>query len=82
MTLANENCTVCDGSAKTLSEVAVEQLLSELDGWCIDRIDSNSNSGNKIVRKFKLTDFNAAVDCAQRIAKLADDYDHHPSLLL
>lgn len=78
MQLAQQACAICDASAKPLSDVAITQLLAELNQWQL-----HSDAGvNKLVKVYRCGNFNAALDQAQRIAQLADEHDHHPAILL
>jgi len=56
----------------------LEQLLLQLDNWQIDR----SMPELQLVRSFKFKDFTEALDFTNRIGVLAEQTDHHPSILL
>lgn len=78
MQLAEQTCAACDSSAKPLSDVAIEQLLAELQGWQLE----HSSGIKKLAKVFTVKDFSAAVAYAQAIAELANQHDHHPALVV
>ncbi len=78
MQLAQQNCVACDNSAEPVTEVAVKQLLAELPGWQLE----SSAGVNKVVKAYVVKDFSTAAALAQAIAKLADQHDHHPALIV
>ncbi|QDV08070.1 Putative pterin-4-alpha-carbinolamine dehydratase [Planctomycetes bacterium Poly30] len=55
---------------KRLDASEVESELKELDGWSLDE--------GKLHKKFTFEDFRAAFAFMTRVAKLADEQDHHP----
>ena len=61
-----------------LEQLEQTQLLQQLDSWEIDR----STPEPQLVRNFKFKDFTAALDFTNRIGELAEQFDHHPSILL
>jgi len=56
----------------------LEQLLRQLDIWQIDR----STPELQLVRSFEFKDFAQALDFTNRIGGLAEQANHHPSILL
>lgn len=41
-----------------------------------------SREGDEIVRDLKFDDFNAAISFVHRVATLAEEYNHHPDILV
>lgn len=58
--------------AERLDDDTIESRLQELDGWKRD--------GDTIKRSLTFDDFMAAIDFVNRIAKHAEDADHHPEI--
>jgi 4a-hydroxytetrahydrobiopterin dehydratase len=56
-----------------LSDAQIEQRLAGLD-WRRD--------GEAIVRDYELADFAAAVELVERVARRAEEANHHPDILL
>lgn len=63
-------------SAPLLSEKEAQQQLSRLLVWSLTR------DGKGIFCELRMKDFAAAVDLIDRVAKLADEADHHPDVHL
>ncbi|MFW2372182.1 MAG: 4a-hydroxytetrahydrobiopterin dehydratase [Gammaproteobacteria bacterium] len=61
-----------------LEQQELAQLLRQLDSWQIDR----STPEPQLVRSFKFKNFTEALGFCNRIGELAEQVDHHPSLLL
>ena len=75
MTLADKNCVPCRGGVPPLTAVEVAHFLSELEpGW------EATHGGLRLRREWKLPDFRAALNAANRIGDMADAQDHHPDL--
>lgn len=55
-----------------LDSKAIEEALSELDGWSLD------GDGKAISRKFVFKNFNEAFGFMARVAMAAEKLDHHP----
>jgi len=65
-----------DGKVETpLPETAREALLAELDGWSVE-------AGKMLSRTFSFDNFVDALAFTNRIGDLAENYIHHPELLL
>ncbi|MCW8955723.1 MAG: 4a-hydroxytetrahydrobiopterin dehydratase [Gammaproteobacteria bacterium] len=54
------------------------QLMEQLDNWQIDR----STPEPQLMRQFKFKNFNEALDFTNQVGELAEQVDHHPSILL
>ena len=68
------------GLIKTsLARDAVKSALSAIEGgWDLDVTEGTPCLG----ATFLFTDFNACMVFADRVARLADTYDHHPELVI
>jgi len=57
-----------------LSEVLIEEALTELDGW--------EYKQRRLIRHFTLASFAAAMELANAIAGAAEQMNHHPEMLI
>ena len=72
--LSNKKCTPCEVGAIPLQPVEIKNMLKDLeDGW-------TSEDHKSIQKTFKFDDFMGAMDFANRIADLAEEEGHHPTL--
>lgn len=75
--LSRKKCQACEGGvAKYTQHAAVEQLKLLGEDWLL------SDDGLMISRKYKMKNFVAAMELANRIAELAEQEQHHPDLHL
>ncbi len=75
--LARLHCTPVTADSLKSSEAEISKFLSKLPGWQI----TLSEGEPRLRKTFKFKDFNLAIDFTNRIAKIADDENHHPALL-
>ena len=59
-----------------MTDEQIEEQLNNIPGWQLH------TNGKMIYRDFALKNFMAAVDMVNRIAKIAEDQNHHPDLHL
>lgn len=71
--LASRSCEPCRGDVPPLSRVQAESLASELHDWKV--VD-----GHHLAAEFRVKDFAAALDLANRFGAVAEEQDHHPDL--
>jgi 4a-hydroxytetrahydrobiopterin dehydratase len=57
-----------------LTDSEIEIALRGLSGW--------NRTGNAISRKFTFPSFEAAIAFVNRVAKLAEEVDHHPDITI
>lgn len=58
-----------------LEPLELDEFLKQLPLWQVSGVTTAS-----LVREFDMADFLGAMALAQRIATLAEQYDHHPEL--
>jgi 4a-hydroxytetrahydrobiopterin dehydratase len=75
MSLAAKHCVPCREGTLPLSDEESQKFLRELDGWTIE-------GGKRLVRRWKLADFRAALAFVNRIGEIAEAEDHHPDIEL
>lgn len=75
MELQEQKCTPCEQGGEPLKEQQENELMSKIQGWELDR------SGTHMIRKtFDLGSFPGAIEFVDRIAKTAQEENHHPDI--
>lgn len=74
--LAGQHCKPCEGGVPKLTAEQIQQLLPQIPQWQVDP------SGDAITRSWKFRDFVSAIDFLNRVAKIAEEQQHHPDLHL
>jgi len=78
MELKGERCVACQKGAPQSTAEETARWLPALDDWELIEVD-----GVKRLRKtFKTEGFSGALELANRIAAIAEDEGHHPSMLV
>ena len=77
MDLTKQKCEACTINASLVDEKRFTELLKDLDGWEI--IYGDINILSKI---YSFDSYEDSVKFSTDIAKLAEDEDHHPAILL
>ncbi len=72
MQLLGKKCTPCEGETKPLSMEQVRKLGEQIPDWKIE--------DKHIEKTFTFADFAQAIDFANKIAKVAEEENHHPEL--
>ena len=78
MSLKESKCEACTIDAPLVSDLEAKNLLSELDGWVIER-----GSGiDQLVKTYKFSNYAESLDFSNKVADLAESEDHHPRIVL
>ncbi|MDD5656926.1 MAG: 4a-hydroxytetrahydrobiopterin dehydratase [Elusimicrobia bacterium] len=73
-TLAEKECVPCRAGAEPLRGGELRRLLSELGGgW-------QAADGKRLRKDFEFKDFQAALDFADTVGRLAQRFNHHPEI--
>jgi 4a-hydroxytetrahydrobiopterin dehydratase len=72
--LTRKQCVPCEGGVKALNAPQVRDYLRALPEW------KATPDGKRIRRDWRVKDFMTALDFFQRIARIAEEQDHHPDL--
>lgn len=72
--LAEKRCVPCEGLPPLSTRDSV-RLLSQLEGWVIER-------GHHLTRSFTFPDFVQALAFVNRIGEVAEAEAHHPNISL
>ncbi len=75
--LLNQSCSACEIGAPLVPDDKQTELLKELDGWIIDHSDIS-----KLIKEFKLNNYEQSITFTNLIADLAESQDHHPKITL
>ena len=76
--LSNTAFEVCHKDCSPLTGEEAKKLLAQIPEWDIKNIDGVS----QLQRTYRFSNFVDAVAFANRITELAEQEDHHPSILL
>jgi len=78
MSLKESKCEACTIDAPLVSNSEAGVLISELDGWVIER-----GSGiDQLVKTYKFSNYAESLDFSNKVADLAEREDHHPKIVL
>lgn len=73
--LTEQRCHEPPSGSPPMSESEAAPLLTQLDGWTIER-------GTRLVKSYTFPNYVAAVDFVNKITPLAETDGHHPDLEL
>lgn len=76
--LSTAHCIKVTFGSPSLEETEIDQFMSDLLGWDKRILDGELS----VEKKYKFKDFRQAMAFANQIARLADEEDHHPALLI
>ncbi len=74
MRLAEQKCRRIEAGTAPLSAEAAEELAPGIPRWTLEN--------KALVREFHFKDFRQAMDFVNRVARLAEEQDHHPDILV
>jgi 4a-hydroxytetrahydrobiopterin dehydratase len=73
--LADKQCVPCRGGVPSLEGSKVDELLSQLDGWAIEK-------GHHLTRSFTFPNFVTALAFVNKVGDVAEEQGHHPDIHL
>ena len=72
----NKTCRACQGNASPLTQTEIIQGLEKLGSkWQL-------NKTGHLYKEYKFKDFTEPMNFANKIAKLAEELQHHPNLTI
>jgi 4a-hydroxytetrahydrobiopterin dehydratase len=74
--LTKKRCQPCEGGIPALSREQAEATVRNVEGWTLDP------DAKRITRSWTVKDFMSAIDFFNKVARIAEDEDHHPDLHL
>ena len=75
--LASMKCEACEAGAPTVSDAEERELRPQIPDWQKIEVDGEA----RLQRAFEFPDFAQALAFTNRVGALAEEQDHHPSLL-
>lgn len=72
--LAAKSCTACRGGTPPMAEREAQGYLAEAPGWEL------RDGGKRIERRFKLKNFEQALEFVNQVGALAEAEGHHPDI--
>ena len=76
--LSQLKCIACRGGDPQLTESEIAELHPQVVDWQIIEVDGIK----RLQRMFKLKNYAQALDLTNKIAAIAEEEDHHPSIIL
>lgn len=73
--LAKKDCVPCRGGVPPLSGDRIAELLSQLDGWKVEK-------EHHLTKAYAFADFAEALAFVNRVGAIAEQQGHHPDLHL
>lgn len=73
--LTKKHCEACSGETPPLKAEEVFRLHQQVPDWDV-------TSGRKLVRRFEFEGFMEAMEFVNRVARLAEEEGHHPSITI
>jgi 4a-hydroxytetrahydrobiopterin dehydratase len=75
--LARQKCVPCSGKEPAATDAGIQEYKKDLPDWSIVERDGE----RRLERTFKFKTFREALDFTNRVGEIAEQQDHHPSLL-
>lgn len=76
--LSEQHCSACRADSPMLSDADVRAALSQLPDWSVQVV----TGVNQLTREYRFKNFVQAIAFAQAVGDLAEEYSHHPALLI
>lgn len=74
--LHNKKCRPCEGGVEALTPEQVGHLILQVPEWGAD------SDASVIARTFTFKNFKDAIVFVNKVARIAEDEDHHPDIFL
>ena len=76
--LSESSCEACREGAPVLSDSEISELMKETPSWIIHEEDGVK----RLVCSFAFSSYRDSLDFTNKIARMAEDEDHHPEIIL
>ena len=76
--LSQSTCEACRADALVLSEKEIEDLLPQISSWTV----FEQEGIKRLVCSFAFLSYEDSIKFTNQVAKLAEEEDHHPEILL
>ena len=75
--LTHLHCELVTANTSRLNDLEVSRLLKDLAGWKMNQIEGEL----RLEKIFMFKNFSQAAAFTSQVARIADEEDHHPSIL-
>ena len=76
--LSQTSCEACRVDAPVLSEQEIKELVLEIPSWIVHEEEGIK----RLICSFAFSSYEDSVNFTNKVAKLAEEEDHHPEILL
>ncbi len=76
--LSENKCEACSIDAAVLTEQQINELLPRVPSWIVHEEEDIK----RLFCSFAFTDYESSVNFTNLVAKLAEEEDHHPEIVL
>ena len=76
--LSESKCEACSVNASALNEQEINEFLLRIPSWTVYK----DNGIKKLICSFAFSNYEDSVNFTNKIAKLAEEEDHHPEIIL
>ena len=77
--LSKGKCEACNINASSLSDDEIKKLQTQISSWSIIE---DEDEVRKLICAFAFKDYDESLNFTNIIAKLAEEEDHHPEIIL
>jgi 4a-hydroxytetrahydrobiopterin dehydratase len=75
--LAAGKCVACRAGEPTLTDIEIQELLPQIDGWQVKEVDGMK----RLEKVFKFRNFAQALEFTNKVGAIAEEEDHHPLII-
>ena len=76
--LSQTSCEACRVDAPVLSEQEIKELVLEIPSWIVHEEEGIK----RLICSFAFSSYEDSVNFTNKVAKLAEEEDHHPEIVL
>ena len=76
--LSQTSCEACRADAPVLSEQEIKELVLEIPSWIVHEEEGIK----RLICSFAFSSYEDSVNFTNKVAKLAEEEDHHPEIVL
>lgn len=80
MDLRQKHCVPCEGGDPPLTNQKEDELKPQIPEWILLR--DTPDTTHKLRRQFRFDDFMQAIDFVNKVAKIAEEQQHHPDIYI
>ena len=76
--LSQTSCEACGADAPVLSEQEIKELAPQIPSWIVHEEEGIK----RLICSFAFSSYEDSVNFTNKVAKLAEEEDHHPEIVL